>query len=122
MKVRKSKYFVILADKTTDVSEVEQFSLCTRYVDGEKCEIVERFLEFVPLNSTNGINMAKVILNRLNEMGIETKYMRGQGYDGVAFMSGKFNGVKAILKRQINSAMYVHCSNHCLNLVLSTTE
>lgn len=50
--VRKSKYFAILADETTDVSKVEQFSLCIRYADDEKREIVERFLEFVPLNSS----------------------------------------------------------------------
>lgn len=120
--VRKTKYFAILADETTDVSKVEQFSLCIRYVDDEKYEIVERFLEFVPLNSTTGMNMANVILDKLNEMGIETEYMRGQGYDGAAAMSGKFNGVQAIIKRQINSAMYVHCSNHCLNLALSTAS
>ncbi|KAI4804327.1 hypothetical protein KUCAC02_025958 [Chaenocephalus aceratus] len=33
-------------------------------------------------------------------------------------MSGRISGVQAKLKEQCPSALYVHCSNHALDLVL----
>ena len=39
-----------------------------------------------------------------------------QGYDGASAMSGMFNGVQAIVRKQLPAAVYVHCSS----LTLST--
>jgi len=39
----------------------------------------------------------------------------GQGYDGASVMSGKHS---ARIKSNGRFAFYVHCSAHCLNLVL----
>lgn len=36
-------------------------------------------------------------------------------------MSGKHSGVQARIKEQANHAFYIHCSAHCLNLVLVDT-
>ena len=63
--------------------------------------------------------MAKLITDNLQNVGIDTTYLRGQGYDGVASMSGKFNGVQPNIKDSHPLAIYVHCSEHMLNLVVS---
>lgn len=42
-------------------------------------------------------NLANVILKTINSLGINPNYMIGQGYDGVAAMSGHFNGLQIIL-------------------------
>jgi hypothetical protein len=42
-----------------------------------------------------GKGIANLILESLKQFGIDTKYLRGQGYDGAAAMSGKYNGVQA---------------------------
>lgn len=42
----------------------------------------------------------------------------GQAYDGAAVMSGKHSGVQARIKEQPKFAFCIHCSTHCLNLVL----
>ena len=42
----------------------------------------------------------------------------GQAYDGAAVMSCKHSGVQARIKEQAKFAFYIHCSAHCLNLVL----
>lgn len=34
-------------------------------------------------------------------------------------MSGRFNGVQSIIKKQYKTAVYVHCSAHVLNLIIS---
>ena len=48
--------------------------------------------------------------------------MRGQGYDGTSNMSGKYRGVRARVKELYPLAMYTHCCNHVLNLVISTSS
>lgn len=42
------------------------------------------------------------------------------GFDGAAVMSGHKGGVQAILKRTFQSAIYVHCHSHRLNLILAS--
>ena len=42
----------------------------------------------------------------------------GQAYDGAAVMSGKHSGVQARIREQAQFGFYIHCSAHCLNLVL----
>jgi len=117
--VNKAKCFAVLADKTSDISRVEQVSLCVRYVDLDKLELHEDFLQFIPTNDTTGKVLANLILENLSTFGVELKYFRGQGYDGAAAMSGRYKGVQAHIKHFYPFAIYVHCSAHLLNLVVS---
>ncbi|KAF0753351.1 zinc finger MYM-type protein 1-like [Aphis craccivora] len=107
--INKSQCFSILADETADVSDIEQFSL------------IESFLLFVPVSSTTGSNLSLVIIDTLKSIGIDLKYLKGQGYDGAACMSGKFNGVQQLIKNHYPQALYVYCSAHSFNLVVSTS-
>uniref|UniRef100_A0A2S2Q6K9 Zinc finger MYM-type protein 1 n=1 Tax=Sipha flava TaxID=143950 RepID=A0A2S2Q6K9_9HEMI len=100
-RVNEAKCFTVLADETADVSGIEQVSLCVRYVD------------------MTGKGLAKLIIDNLQNFGIDIIYLRGQGYDEAATMSGKFNGVQAHIKDTHPLAIYVHCSAHVLNLVVS---
>ena len=55
----------------------------------------------------------------LEKHGLEYKEnLVGQGYDGAAVMSGAHAGVQAKIKEVAQNAFYVHCSAHCLNLVI----
>lgn len=57
-----------------------------------------------------------------NDLGadLENKLVN-QGYDGAPTMSGVHNGVQLRIKEKYPKAMYVHCSSHRLNFVLSDT-
>jgi hypothetical protein len=44
--------------------------------------------------------------------------LRGQGYDGANNMQGQFNGFKTLIMKENESAYYVHCFAHQLQLVL----
>lgn len=110
-KINNAKCFTILVDETSDISSIEQFALCVRYIesiDVNNFKIVENFLKFVPVESTSGQNLADVLLTTLNSCGININYLRGQGYDGAAAMSGKFKGaqVRIIEYIQLHS-MYI---------------
>lgn len=120
-KIKHAKYFSILADETTDISTVEQFSLCVRYVDEDKFKICENFLMFHPLASTTGEELSNQIINNLKGLGINIEYMRGQGYDGAGAMSGKFIGTQARMLNFFPKALYVHCMSHSLNLAISAS-
>ena len=43
--VKQAKFFTIIADETADVSNMEQFTFCVRYVFEDK--IQEKFVEFL---------------------------------------------------------------------------
>jgi len=121
-RINRAKSFSILVDETTDISRIEQMSLCIRYVDEDpehQFMLREDFLKFVSVENTTGKNIANVILETLKYLGIDSKYMVGQGYDGATAMSGNFNGVQAIIQKVYPAALYVHCSAHSLNLALS---
>lgn len=119
-KINAAKSFSVLVDETTDISRIEQLTLCIRYLDSVKTITVtinyvlrEDFLQFVPVHSTTGQNLASVKINSLKALGINDKYMVGQGYDGAASMSENF------IRESHPAALYVHCSAHSLNLALA---
>lgn len=88
--VKKAKFFTVIGDETTDVSTVEQFTFCLRYVFEEK--VHEKFIKFLPAEDRTGEGLARLILNELNSLGLDPKFMVGQAYDGCSAMSGIFNG------------------------------
>ncbi|XP_074659588.1 52 kDa repressor of the inhibitor of the protein kinase-like [Tubulanus polymorphus] len=95
----------------------EELSLCVRFVDSS-CSVREEFLGFLPLLRTAGLYIAQTILRFLDEIGLDFNNLRGQAYDGAVAMSSDLHGVQAQIKQQAPNADYVHCNNHCLNLVI----
>nr|CAI5823580.1 unnamed protein product [Callosobruchus analis] len=123
--VNTAKCFTVLADETVDISTIEQLSLCVRYVKESEpniFNICEHFLLFIPVTSTSGETLASAILQGLKQCNIDVSYLRGQGYDGASNMSGVFKGVQALIASRYNTALYVHCASHSLNLALSNAS
>jgi len=56
----------------------------------------------------------KDVLIRLN---LSLSDLRGQTYDGVANMSGKYRGCQAIIADVQPLELLVHCGAHCVNLM-----
>ena len=92
--------------------------MCIRFLDQRK-EIREEFLAFLPLERITGEAISQVVLKFLRDSGIPSSDMRGQGYDGASDMSSGAVGVQARIKQVAPLATFVHCSGHCLNLVIS---
>lgn len=116
-KINKAGAFSVLVDETTDISTTEQVTICVRYVNENK--IHEDFLQFVPAESLTGESLSNLIINSLEKFGLDLDNLVGQGYDGASNMSGQFNGVQAIIRRNYPKAIYVHCAAHSLNLAIS---
>lgn len=116
--VKDSVFYSILCDETSDLAHIEQMSLSVRYLDTKTCTIKENFICFVPVFECTSENLANIIIQKLKELGLSLEFLRGQGYDGGANMSGKYKGVQARILNLQPKASYTHCASHRLNLTL----
>jgi hypothetical protein len=114
--VMKDKYFSIIADEVTDISNKEQLSLCLRYVGEDK--VKEIFIDFIEVERITGKSLAENILQALTSWRLRHEDIRGQCYDGASNMSGARSGCSAIVKQHAPLAEYAHCASHRLNLAV----
>jgi Domain of unknown function (DUF4371)/hAT family C-terminal dimerisation region len=112
--VKSARYFSVMADEVTDISNTEQMSLCIRYFYGSQIE--ERFLDFILCDGLDGNSLATSIIDKLQSYGLDLSLLRGQCYDGAGNMAGKIKGAAAIISARFPKALYVHCNSHVLNL------
>lgn len=115
--VKTSKQFSVIVDETKDVQKKEQTSFVLRYFYNGV--VHESFLEFEVAEHLDAAALSDKIIFFLEKHGLEyKKNLVGQGYDGAAVMRGAHAGVQAKIKEVAKHAFYVHCSAHCLNLVI----
>ena len=79
--------FAVMVDDTRDVSDLEQMSLCLRYINSD-FTVSETFLGFIDTPSTTEESMYKQLCDTLSSLGLSLDQCRGQGYDGVSNMVG----------------------------------
>jgi len=113
--IRSSTWFSLIADEATDISHNEQLSLSIRWVDSHYT-IHEDTLGIVQLENTKASTLYSVIKDILIRCSLPITQCRGQAYDGASNMSGVRNGVQALVKKDADQALYVHCLAHSLNL------
>ena len=113
--VKRSKYYSVSVDSTPDIAHVDQLTVILRYIEVD--EPVERFITFLDKRGHTGQKMADSLLNVLAENGINFGDCRGQSYDNASNMSGRYNGMQAILRERNSLAVFIPCSSHSLNLV-----
>ena len=106
-----------MADEITSHTK-EELAICLRFVDKNK-EIREEFVKFSLMATTSGKAVANEIISTLEEFDIDVSNARGQGYDGAASMSSERVGVQSRIREKSSKAVYTHCCNHSLNLVIS---
>lgn len=117
IQINSSECFALLGDETLDVSGIEQFSLCARYV--YERVLREDFLCFIRVYDLTSENISNEILKKCREIELNLNKLVGQGYDRAANMAGHITGVQMRIKAKYPKATYVHCSAHRLNLALS---
>ena len=87
--IRKSKFFSILADEASAVSNKEQMSLILRYLD----------------SNLTGEHLSKTILKEIETLGLSMDDCRGQGYDGAGAMAGSEKGVASCISQRYTNAI-----------------
>lgn len=117
--IKNATYLAVIADETTDVSNIFQMALVYRYINPEG-KPVERFWGFLRPSQHDAESLALCIKNELHRhiQDVPQKLI-AQTYDGASVMSGSINGVHAKIKKIYPNAQYVHCYAHQLNLIMS---
>uniref|UniRef100_A0A8C1YNY7 Uncharacterized protein n=1 Tax=Cyprinus carpio TaxID=7962 RepID=A0A8C1YNY7_CYPCA len=110
-------FFGLTADGTTDISASEQFSCCLQFVDSD-LRAQNVFLGFYNASDSSAETLFSCIKDIFIRLNIPLERLAGYCFDGASNMSGRINGVRAKLKAECPVSLYVHCSNHALDLVL----
>ncbi|XP_030767531.1 zinc finger MYM-type protein 1-like [Sitophilus oryzae] len=116
VEVNKCDFYAIMVDETKDISKNEQISIVIRYY--YQGTIYERFLGFKCAEALNARTLFAHIKSTLKECNIDINKCIAQTYDGASVMSGKSSGVQSLFQQEVPQAIYIHCFNHKLNLVL----
>ncbi|VEN39225.1 unnamed protein product [Callosobruchus maculatus] len=113
--VRNAKYYSIMVDETSDISRLEQVSLCLRHVD-EKLNVTEDFVGFYETKNTKSETLFSIVKDVLTRYNLDLKDVRGQSFDGAANVSGDKIGLQTRIREENPLALFVHCVPHRLNL------
>ena len=115
--ISQCSYLGLTADGTTDVAGHEQFSVSIRYI-GLNLKVQECFMGFYNCQNSTAEKLFNVIIDVVTRCTIPMNKLVSYAFDGASNMSGHLSGVRARLGETYPQAVYVHCANHSLDLVL----
>ena len=111
--IRDPKFFSIMADEGTDLSNLEQLSFCARTVDDD-LNVDEDFLGFYEINNIKSETVVKAIEDILIRCSLSLDDCRGETYDGSSNIMGKHSGVSTKISEEQPKTIATHCQ-HIVN-------
>ena len=117
--VKDARIYTIMVDEVTS-HNTEIMPVCIRFVDKD-LNIRDELLEVVSLPRIEGQHVANKLKDVLCQLGLNISDCWDQGYNGASNMRSDRVGVQALIRKDAPKAMYMHCSGHCLNLVIATS-
>ncbi len=85
--LKKSNFFSIMADESTDISTKKELSVCGRWL--EDGTVVEHFLGIIHNKEATAEALTQYLLDFLRNNNISLQGLRGLGFDGTNTMSGE---------------------------------
>ncbi|XP_065315928.1 zinc finger MYM-type protein 1-like [Gordionus sp. m RMFG-2023] len=114
-----NRCYSIIVDGTYDVSKSEAIALIVRYVENsETPKPVERLIDIYCTGNTTGLDIKENIISKPGSMNLPLEFLVGQSYDGASNMSGRINGVQALIRAEAPKAAFIWCYCHRLNLIV----
>ena len=113
-RLHRHTFFSIMADECTDVTTIEELTICWRWVVSGVPE--EHFIEILTLKKANAEGIYSALVEYCGEKNIQLGKLIGMGFDGAATFSGDKTGVQRRLKELSPHALFVHCCCHVLQL------
>ena len=102
--IKKSSYYSLMADETTDIINKEQFVICIRWVDND-FNADKDFNELHQLSVTNAETLAFTLKDVVLRLGLEPERLRGNCYDGCSTMMGKKSEVATTVKNELTEML-----------------
>ncbi|XP_071052621.1 zinc finger BED domain-containing protein 5-like [Onthophagus taurus] len=110
MRIRKSKFFSLQLDESTDCQNAAQLICFAKY--GYKNEVVDDFLFCKELQRTTGEEIFKSVNSYITGNNISWENCVGVCSDGARAMVGKHSGLLARIKEVSPNVTWVHCMIH----------
>ena len=111
MKAKRSLYFAIQLDESTDVQNLSQLLVFIQFIGEGKIE--EEFLFCRPLNgTTKGVDVMNSVEDFFKENGLTWDKLAGVCTDGAPAMLGSRSGFISLVKRRNPNVKGVHCLIH----------
>ena len=79
-------FFSIMADECTDVTTIEELTICCHWVESGVPE--EHFIEILPLKNASAESIYSALMEYCREKNIQLERLIGMGFDGAATFSG----------------------------------
>ncbi|KAL4119462.1 hypothetical protein QTP88_012269 [Uroleucon formosanum] len=86
-------------------------------IGGQRLGILKEIPMVKYKDALQDFKIPNTIIQKLKEIGLSLEFLRGQGYDSGANMSGKYLGVQARILNLQPKATYTHCASHRLTLL-----
>lgn len=119
--VKSAQVFSIMIDTTTDISNLEQFSLVLRFINDQGL-VEERLVALKIATDSTGKGMFNLFSDICEEYGLDwKKQLCAQSYDGAAVMQGQYTGLRTLIQEHNPRAVYIWCFAHTLNLTIVDT-
>ena len=113
--IKSCKFLSIIVDETSNISKVEQVSICIRYVfEGTTKETLLGFFDTENMEGKVLYELVKVF----KQFNLTLSGIIAECFDGAANMRGVHKGLATRMKECSPKAIYVHCYGHLLNLAL----
>lgn len=116
-KIKTFGVYSFIIDTTTDVANLEQFSLIVRFLNEDR-DVEERLVA----SDASGLGMFNLLCDICQHFELDwVNNLCAQSYDGAASMQGCYSGVKTLIKEKNPRAIYVWWFAHILNLFVVDT-
>jgi hypothetical protein len=139
-RIKKAKFWAIVADETTDKARREQMAVVIRYVLPDEngrwhcfedtISILDVFEDIKCATGNTSINeeirltgeaIGETLLRVVRSSGLSLEQCIAQGYDGAGSMSSERVGAATHFQKEATQAHYFHCAMHRLNLCAAST-
>jgi hypothetical protein len=118
-KIKLFDYFGILVDDSINVSHVNTISVFVSYIDSDlTLRISFLSVREIGYEGATSENLKKILLEILNDYGLEKKNLVAFSSDGAGNLRGKQNGLLKLLRHEISYIFDCWCFLHKLNLVI----
>lgn len=133
-RLSKAKFWVALFDETQDIFQISQMSLVFRYFYENM--VYEDFIGFLDVLSemhnmslsdgneyrSTGINLGKIVLEKIKKLNLDLKFCVGVGTDGCSVMVSETCGAVETVRKEAINAVPTPCYNHKLNNAISKSS
>lgn len=113
-KVRKSKWFALQVDESSEISNITLLLCYIRFIDYDCSDIKEELLCCIEMPSQiTGFEIFELINKHIDSKSLNWKHCVGLCTDGAASMAGRCSGFRAKIQEiATNTVAFTHCFIH----------